>query len=239
MNSAKTDAVRDILREIQFLQASQVPEASELRKVVSKTEFHLSVPDWWVRTEVCLSFEAEYARGSPQCTGEKSPLCAPVGSYTSFYRDDTHFGMEGGCLLSWAIRTEVLHADWFAPVEMCVKTLSKNPIYLKCDNGRDGEKCAPVNQFTRPMRDDTHRNNDDHCSMAWRMRHPDLQKTPAWFQNVRLCFNWFEEDDVDGECSASDFTLCAYVSEWTEFYTDHTDARYGGCQMRWKIENQL
>lgn len=61
---------------------------------------------------------------------------------------------------------------------------------------------------------------------------------PSWFLRTQLSYDWYADWNI---CQCGDGggsnKLFANVNEWTSYYKDDTDDRYGGCQMRWGIES--
>ena len=93
-------------------------------------------------------------------------LCAPVGSYTSEYQDDTHHG-SGGCRMSWMLSVPVTAPQWLLDVQLCF--LWDGPSY-KCGYVSERELCARANHWTTYYRDDSDGRSGGGCQMAWKLQ---------------------------------------------------------------------
>ncbi|XP_064650343.1 perivitellin-2 67 kDa subunit-like [Lineus longissimus] len=121
-------------------------------------------PPWFRQVQVCFRWYPDGDGG--QCGGGAARnLCAPIGSYTPFYRDDTD-RRGGGCRMSWRIVVPVSAPLWMKTTRLCYEW------YPDGDGGQCGvsgtprSMCALANSWTPYYRDDTDRRGGG-CKMRW------------------------------------------------------------------------
>ncbi len=99
--------------------------------------------------------------------GAPSEMCAPVGSFTQEYRDDTD-KRSGGCRMSWMLSVPNNSPQWLRDVQLCYHW------YPDGDGGQCGgdvarDLCAVANTWTSYYCDDTDRRSGG-CRMSWELR---------------------------------------------------------------------
>jgi hypothetical protein len=121
-------------------------------------------PSWFSQVQVCFRWYPDGNGG--QCgAGVARNLCARIGSYTTYYRDDTD-RRSGGCQMSWRIALPSNAPLWMKTARLCYEW------YPDGNGGQCGVAgtprmmCALANAWTQYYRDDTDRRNGG-CRMRW------------------------------------------------------------------------
>ncbi|KAK0060712.1 perivitellin-2 67 kDa subunit [Biomphalaria pfeifferi] len=138
-------------------------------------------------------------------------------------------------ILGRDIEAQIVVPEWFlASTKLCYKWWPDG------DPGQCGGVpnllCARPNTMTPFYRDDTDRKRKRRpggCRMQWGIHSTGY---PAWFNDVRVCYRWYP-DENPGECGGGAARLlCAGINQFSPEYRDDTDIRSGGCRMSWRIE---
>ncbi|XP_014669680.1 PREDICTED: uncharacterized protein LOC106810747 [Priapulus caudatus] len=124
---------------------------------------------WFKAVQVCYRFYADGNAG--QChtgsvTGRVYEFCAPVGQFTSSYRDDTD-GRAGGCRMSWKLKlpsTTTLE-PWAQKIQLCFQWYPDGD-GGQCGGGAARKLCANAGFWTPYYRDDTDGRGGG-CRMSW------------------------------------------------------------------------
>nr|XP_006817276.1 PREDICTED: perivitellin-2 67 kDa subunit-like [Saccoglossus kowalevskii] len=127
-----------------------------------------SVYDYWFsQVQICYQWYADGDGG--QCGGGAARLlCAPLNSYTGYYRDDTD-GRGGGCRMSWQLKVPVNSPDWMFDTQLCYRWYPDGD-GGQCGGGVDRTLCAYANRWTTYYRDDTDGRSGG-CRMQWGLFH--------------------------------------------------------------------
>ena len=124
-----------------------------------------SRPSWFNSVQLCYRWYPDGDGG--QCGGgAPREMCASVGSYTQYYRDDSD-RRGGGCQMSWRLKVPSSAPLWLKNAKLCFYW------YPDGDGGQCGggggisrHLCAVANSWTRYYRDDTDRRGGG-CRMSW------------------------------------------------------------------------
>uniref|UniRef100_T1J0Y8 LNR domain-containing protein n=1 Tax=Strigamia maritima TaxID=126957 RepID=T1J0Y8_STRMM len=123
----------------------------------------LSVPEWFKQTSICYRWFADGDGG--QCgAGAPAESCAPLGSFTAVYRDDTD-GRPGGCQMSWRISIPQNADYWASDIALCYQWYPDGD-GGQCGGGADRRLCAVANSWTPYYRDDSDGRGGG-CRMQW------------------------------------------------------------------------
>ena len=125
-------------------------------------------PSWFKSVQLCYRWYPDGDGG--QCGGgAPREMCASVGSYTQYYRDDSD-RRGGGCQMSWRLKVPSSAPLWLKNAKLCFYW------YPDGDGGQCGggggisrHLCAVANSWTRYYRDDTDRRGGG-CRMSWGIR---------------------------------------------------------------------
>ena len=122
-------------------------------------------PEWFRdNVQICYRWYADGNGG--QCGGgAPQEMCAPIGSYTQEYRDDTD-NRSGGCRMSWKLSTPASSPQWLRDVKLCFYWSGPTG---QCGGGAPSELCAKANFWTTYYRDDTD-NRGGGCHMQWALQ---------------------------------------------------------------------
>ncbi|CAG0896999.1 unnamed protein product [Darwinula stevensoni] len=221
--------LNSLTTRIDALQSKPILDQTEVGRLGDEVESQVVIPYWFTEeTQLCYHWIAQ--RDAGQCGGSGGMQCAKPGQMTSNYRDDTD-KRKGGCLIGWTIQSKQ-EPSWFDSVKVCFRWEAEDARGRgQCGGGAPSSMCAPINAWTQYYLDDTD-NGRGGCRMSWKLEIPS--SAPVWLQNVKMCFSWFPDGDSN-QCRASNRNLCAIANEWTEYYTDDTDNRRGGCLLSWGI----
>ncbi|XP_075256813.1 perivitellin-2 67 kDa subunit-like isoform X2 [Convolutriloba macropyga] len=236
----------DLLKMVKQETSKEYPNATKVAELESLAKFHIELPNWWQKTELCFKFIPD--REDRFCTGE-SPTCASIGSFTQIFKDWSRSA--GGCQLSWGIFTpkreqvykppepvghqkvltlvdegsDVLWTDddkWFRETKFCFKYFPTG-VEFQCGNGSYTELCVGLNEFT-PYYHDHSDSRRGGCELAWKLQHPtvDSPHVPSWFSSTRLCHRSqvFSRAVFKGTRLSQWETKCARVSEFTPPFSD-------------------
>ena len=151
-----------------------------------------------------------------------------------------HYTVE---VLSTLVSFHLEPEPWWYEVELCFGyrvDLDDSSRVSDAHNQCQGpvQTCKSVNSYTEFYSDYT----DDRrgaCLMHWVLTAPGT--VPDWFNDVRVCFQFWPDDDAsqcgDGSKDTDEKTeFCEAVNTVLQEYRDNTNRRYGGCKMQWKIE---
>lgn len=124
-----------------------------------------NAPMWSKNLKLCFKWKA--TGNMSQCdNAEQGKICAPFGSMTKFYHDNTD-ARNGGCALSWSIQARQAPAWFWSRLSLCLFAYSDGNRF-QCNYGNVGyERCLPANSWLHYV-DDT----DDRpggCILRWRM----------------------------------------------------------------------
>ncbi|XP_059142063.1 perivitellin-2 67 kDa subunit-like [Physella acuta] len=130
------------------------------------------------------------------------------------------------------IEDQIIVPNWFSDnTNLCFKWRADGDAG-QCGGGAANLLCAKPNSMTSVYRDDTDRRAGG-CRMQWGLQSSGF---PTWFNQVRVCYQWYADGD-GGQCGGGDASLlCANINNFTPEYRDDTDRRNGGCRMQWKLE---
>ena len=122
-------------------------------------------PSWSNDLKLCFKWKAN--GDSSQCDKARhGNVCAPFGSMTKFYYDDTD-ERKGGCILSWSIRAETAPSWFWTSFRLCMHSSSNGDSY-QCNYGRNSrEKCRRANYWLHYV-DDTD-NRPGGCLIRWKL----------------------------------------------------------------------
>ena len=120
-------------------------------------------PNWFKQIQICYQWWPDGDAG--QCGGgAQKLLCASVGSYTPYYRDDTD-GRGGGCRMQWKLIVPNAAPLWMQNAQLCFQWYPDGD-GGQCGGGASRNLCANANEFTSPYRDDTDGRGGG-CQMSW------------------------------------------------------------------------
>ena len=94
-------------------------------------------------------------------------LCAKVGHYTQYYRDDTD-GRAGGCRMSWRLKVGPTAPSWAKTMKLCYQWYPDGN-GGQCGGGVGRLLCAVANAWTQYYRDDTDGRGGG-CRMRWAIK---------------------------------------------------------------------
>ena len=122
-------------------------------------------PSWSDDLKLCFKWKAN--GDSSQCDKARhGKVCAPFGSMTKFYYDDTD-ERKGGCVLSWSIRAETSPSWFWTSLRLCMYSYSNGDSY-QCNYGRNSRvKCRRANYWLHYV-DDTD-NRTGGCFIRWKL----------------------------------------------------------------------
>lgn len=119
-----------------------------------------------ITVQVCYRWQTN--GDGRQCNGmANGEYCAPVNSYTTFYRDDT-FKLAGGCQMSWRLVVQDSAPAWAHNIQLCFDWFAQQDGY-QCGQGASYNLCALANQWTAYYLDDTD-NRKGGCYMRWSLK---------------------------------------------------------------------
>ena len=124
-----------------------------------------NAPSWVNDIKFCFRWRAN-GDGSQCDTAGKGKICAPLGSMTKFYYDDTD-ERNGGCVLSWKI--EAMSApEWFwTRLQLCLYSYSDGDMF-QCNYGSTNNiRCRRANDWVHYV-DDTD-NRQGGCILRWKV----------------------------------------------------------------------
>ncbi|XP_059146764.1 perivitellin-2 67 kDa subunit-like [Physella acuta] len=219
-----------------FKNSKEVSESAVVA-LSSDIEEYLSVPNWFVSTtKLCMHWSGTF--DGFQCGGggvTPQDLCADVNQMTPVYKDWTDWRW-GGCKMQWAIFTNWTNPPaWLSQVKMCFQWYAEDDIY-QCGGNAGEIYCAPINQNTPEYFDDTGNRNGG-CQMRWMIQVPD--NAPYWMKAVQMCYEWAAEGDASQCGGDAPSHQCVIANEWTQYYRDQTDDRWGGCDMKWGLKTSF
>jgi len=111
-------------------------------------------PHWFKQMQLRFRWYADSNWGQCGDNSGRGEVCASVGSFTPFYRDNTD-RRPGGCQMSWMLKVPSPAPSLMLTSKLCYKW------YADGDGGQCGhhsnEYCAVTNQWTAYYRDDTDR----------------------------------------------------------------------------------
>ncbi|XP_059159707.1 perivitellin-2 67 kDa subunit-like [Physella acuta] len=122
--------------------------------------------------------------------------------------------------------------SWFSQETQLCLHWSGTSDWHQCGGGVPQLLCATPNSLTQWYADWTDWRSGG-CKMKWGV---ESKNPPAWFKEVRLCYQWYAEDNIKQCGNHKGQTFCAAVNSYTQEYLDDTDNRKGGCKMRWKLQ---
>ncbi|XP_059143534.1 perivitellin-2 67 kDa subunit-like [Physella acuta] len=227
---AENSVINGLRDRVAALQSKQQIIDSEVDALARDLEEYINVPKWFAaNTKLCMYWKE--TSDHFQCSGGDwgNYRCAMANFMTPWYYDYTDWRW-GGCKLQWAILSANYPA-WFNNVKICFQWYAENDIW-QC--GGDGGQtfCSNINNYTPPYFDDTGSRNGG-CRMRWMLQVPD--NVPYWMKAVHMCYKW-EADGDAGQCGGGAPSVqCAVANEWTVYYLDYTDNRWGGCKMSWGL----
>ena len=124
-----------------------------------------NAPSWSNDLQLCFKWRTNGDKA--QCDrSQHGKVCAPFGSMTKYYYDDTD-ERNGGCALSWSIRAETAPSWFWSRLQLCLFTYSNGDTF-QCNYGKNRrEKCRRANYWLHYV-DDTD-NRPGGCFLRWRL----------------------------------------------------------------------
>ncbi|XP_059159798.1 perivitellin-2 67 kDa subunit-like [Physella acuta] len=122
--------------------------------------------------------------------------------------------------------------SWFLTnTQMCLYWKGTSDWYQCNGNGNQG-LCAITNSMT-PWYIDWTNWRAGGCMMQWAIISANF---PAWFNDVKICYQFYAEIDIRQCGGNAGAVYCANVNNYTPEYFDDTGDRNGGCRMRWMLQ---
>ena len=124
-------------------------------------------PNWSNDIKLCFKWKANGVKD--QCDNEgKGKICAPIGSMTRFYYDDTD-NRNGGCRLSWMIEAKKAPAWFSTRLQLCLYSYPELR-NSQCNYGRPStEVCRRSNNWLNYVDDSDSRPGG--CILSWKMQY--------------------------------------------------------------------
>ena len=125
------------------------------------------IPSWFLKIKLCFRWKSTGA--AAQCDNTtRGLICAPVGSMTRFYLDDTD-KRRGGCRLSWKIEARDVPVSFKNNMMICFGSYADGD-YHQCNNGiTNTQQCQPLNKWLNYL-DDTD-DREGGCYMTWKLQY--------------------------------------------------------------------
>ena len=124
-----------------------------------------TAPSWSKDLKLCFKWRANGDK--LQCDrAQHGKVCAPFGSMTKYYYDDTD-ERNGGCVLSWSIQAQTAPSWFWSRLRLCLFSYSDgNP--NQCNYGKNSQvQCKSANYWLHYI-DDTD-NRPGSCFLRWRL----------------------------------------------------------------------
>ena len=130
------------------------------------------------------------------------------------------------------LKNDLTPPSWFSEnTRLCYRWRTESPGSGQCGQKDEGQECAKPNALTAEYRDDTDQRPSG-CKLQWGLA---SDAPPPWFAQVQLCLKWVDRG-AQAQCGGGiRHEVCAKVDGFTSEYLDDTDARQGGCALRWKL----
>ena len=120
---------------------------------------------WSKDLKLCLKWRTT-GNGSQCNQAPRGKVCAPFGSMTKFYYDDTD-DRKGGCRLSWSIQAQTAPSWFWSRLRLCLFTYT-NGDHLQCNYGQTARmKCRKANHWLHYLDDTDSRPGG--CVLRWRL----------------------------------------------------------------------
>ena len=128
--------------------------------------FSRNYESWFKEVQICYRWVSDGT--ASQCSNKASGMvCAPVDSYTTFYRDDTN-NSPGGCKMSWRLVVPSAAPKWIRQLMMCFSWYPTGNIN-QCGPAPSRDICATANEWTPYYRDNTFWLHGG-CRMSWGLK---------------------------------------------------------------------